>query len=182
VSKAAKRSVGLFLLAAALGVLAWRLWPDAGQARRQQRSRELLQAVIQNRLADATRLLDEGADPNTQAPPLSLAQKARWDYFEVSHGRKALTWGQMDAMTPGLSVLQIAVMNDNADMVRVLLSKGADAGYRNRAGQRALGMVVWPNGVTPPAAGKADRLWRIVALLKAAAAGKAPTPSPSPPQ
>lgn len=54
-SKIVKQPVAFFLLATVLVVLAWRLWPDAGQARRQQRNRELVHAVRLNNVAATAR-------------------------------------------------------------------------------------------------------------------------------
>lgn len=69
-TKTAKQFVGMFLIVAVLGVLTWRLWPDGGQARQQQRNSHMVCAVVRNRLADATRLLDEG---QTRTPKYRLS-------------------------------------------------------------------------------------------------------------
>ncbi len=180
-SKVARQSVVLFLLAVALGVLTWRLWPDAGQASRQQRNRALFQEVTANHLAAATRLLDEGADPNAQKPPFSFAQKGKMYYFWASHGIKPPAWGQVDDTYIGWSMLQLAAMRGNAELVDVLLSKGADVNYRNKIGDTALSRVQGMKGRMSPAAWNASSYPRIVALLKAAEARRtAPTPVPSP--
>lgn len=171
-----KQLVALCLLALIVGVLTWRLWPDGDQMRRQQRSRGLLRAVMQNHLADATRLLDEGADPDIQLQPLSFTQKAQIYYFEVSHRVKPPGWKQMDDANPHWSVLQIAAMRGNADMVSVLISKGADVGYRDKTGNTALGEVQGVRGGMPPALSSGRDYPRVVALLKAAEARKKARP------
>lgn len=171
-SRTAKQLAALFLLTLVVCALAWRLWPDGGQARRQQRNHELLQAVIQNHLADAARLLDEGADPNMQQPAFSLSKKAEIYYFGVSRRIKTPNWRHLDDMNPRWSVLQIAAMHGNADMINALLSKGADVGYRDRQGGTAL---TWVGGVkSNPAvvSASARKYPRVVALLRAAEARK----------
>lgn len=172
-SKTTKRSVAVFLLALVVCVLAWRLWPDGGEARRQQRNRDLLRAVSYNRLAEATHLLDEGADPNAQVPPLSFTQKTKLEYLEMSRGKKPVAWSQIDAKyaDTGWSVLEVAVIHNKVSMVQALLSKGADAGYHDPWGQTALGWANMLKGGSPLASGTADSL-RIAASLQAAEAKK----------
>ncbi len=169
--KSIKRIIGLCLLALVVGVLAWRLWPDGEQARRQQRNSDLVRAVQVNDLAAATRLLNEGADPNAQAVPLSFTQKVKWDYVQVSHGRKALTWSQMDAWNPRWSALEIAVLHGKLSMVKVLLSKGAEVRHRDEFGDTALSWAERLKGGPKLASDTHDRLL-IAALLEAAEARK----------
>ncbi len=180
-TKIARQSIALFLSAVVLGLLVWRLWPDAWQAHRQQRSRELLRAVAQNRLADATRLLNEGADPDTQMPPISFSQKAELYYlFYVSHRLKPPAGRRIEDLSPVWSVLEIAAMRGNADMVGTLLAKGAHVGYRDRRGDTALGWAERMKGVVMPT--RMPTRWgasqypRTIALLKAAEVKKAPSP------
>ena len=169
-TKTAKQFVGLFLIVAVLGVLAWRLWPDSGRARQQQRNSDLVRAVIRNHLADATRLLDEGADPNTQIPSFNTLQKAEWYLYGVSHRMKPPTWRQMDDMDPHWSLLNFAAVRGNTDMVSVLLLRGADVGYRDRAGETALvqAKMRLNSSLTTPQGASSTR--RIIALLRAAEA------------
>lgn len=171
-TKTAKQFVGMFLIVAVLGVLAWQLWPDGGQARQQQRNSHMVCAVVRNRLADATRLLDEGADPNTQIPSFDTLQKAEWYFSEVSHRTKPPTWRQMDDLNPHWSLLNFAVVSGNMDMVNVLLLKGADVGYRDRAEETApvQAKIGLNSSLTTPQEASSTR--RIIALLRAAEARK----------
>ncbi len=179
----AKRSLALFLLALVVCALAWRLWPDGREAHRQQRNRDLFRAVALHRLADATRLLNEGADPDTQMPPISFSQKAELYYlFYVSHRLKPPAGRRIEDLSPVWSVLEIAAMRGNADMVGTLLAKGAHVGYRDRRGDTALGWAERMKGVVMPT--RMPTRWgasqypRTIALLKAAEVKKAPVPSP----
>ena len=171
-TKTAKQFVGMFLIVAVLSVLAWRLWPDGGRARQQQRNTDLVRAVVRNYLADATRLLEEGADPNTQIPSFDTLQKAEWYFSEVSHRMKPPTWRQMDDLNPHWSLLNLAVVSGNMDMVNVLLLKGADVGYRDRAGETASvqAKIRLNSSLTTPQEASSTR--RIIALLRAAEARK----------
>lgn len=171
--RTAKQSIAVFLAVAVLGLFIWHLWPDNGEARQRQRDSDLLRAVSYNRLADATRLLDEGADPNTRVPPLSLTQKTKLEYQEMSHGKRPVAWSQIDAAygDAGWSVLEVAVMHGKVSLVQALLSKGADVEYRDPWGQTALGWANMLKGGSPLASRTADSL-RIAALLKAAEANK----------
>ena len=168
----AKQFISLFLAVAVLGVLAWRLWPDGGQARRQQRNSELLNAVSQNRLTDATHLLGEGADPNTQTPPTSLAEKVSYYRFLRLSGAKVMPWGHMADRNQHYSVLEVATMHGNADMVGLLLSKGADVTHRDRAGDTALDRAEIFDRMPKFGALKNRDDTRVVVLLKAARAKK----------
>ncbi len=173
----AKRSLALFLLALVVCALAWRLWPDGREAHRQQRNCDLFRVVALHRLADATRLLDEGADPNTQTPPLSTSQKAEWYYFNVLHRMKPPTWGQMDTMMPRWSALQLAVVGGDADMVSLLLSRGADVGYQDKTGKTALNQAKMGLNSSLTTPREAHNFRHIVVLLRAAEARKkAPNP------
>jgi len=169
-NRAAKQSFVLFLLVAAVGVLAGRLWPDGAQARRHQRDRDLVHAVQYNDVTTATRLLNEGADPNGHIQPFSVTQKAQIYYDLVSHRVKAPSWSGIDKMNAHLSLLEIAVIRGNGDMVSALLSKGADAGYQDGGKMTALTWAKMPNGATWPGGRNGPASPRILALLKAAAA------------
>ena len=169
-TRTAKQSIGLFLSVVVLGVLAWRLWPDGGRARQQQRNTGLLSAVLTDHLSDATQMLDEGADPNVQTRPFSVAGKAQAYYYFVSHKVKPPDWGHMDDLNPRLSVLQIAVDRGDAEMVGVLLTKGADVRYRDKAGSTALDLAEIRKATLPPTTWNASTYPRIVALLKGAEA------------
>ena len=169
-SKTAKQFAALFLVALVICLLAWRFWPDGRQALQQQRNSELLQAVAQSRLADAARLLDEGADPNTQTQPLSLSQKAQIYYHYLSHGTKVPTWSDPDKMDVRWSVLQVAIVQGNADMVNVLLTKGADVGHRDRMGETALKLAKMELGSSLTTDRQAQSFRRIIVQLRAAEA------------
>lgn len=168
-NKAAKQSFVLLLLAAAVCLLAWRLWPDSAQARRHQRDHALMKAVQANDLMSATRLLDEGADPNGHIPPFSVTWKARICYDFVSRGAKAPSWSGIDKMNSHCSLLEIAVIRCDGDMVSLLLSKGADAGYQDSGKMTALTWAKMPNGAVRPGGRNGADAPRILALLKAAA-------------
>lgn len=84
-TKTARQLTALFLLVAIFGVLAWRLGPDGGRARQRQRDTDLVRVVVRNHLADATRLLDEDADPNARMPPARSSDRAATYYFDVSN-------------------------------------------------------------------------------------------------
>lgn len=177
-SKALKQYAAFFLLALIVGVLAWRLWPDDGQARRQQgRDRALVLAVQGDDLAAATRLLGEGADPNAQTPPTSIGQKVRYYRFMVSNGVKVPPWGHMGDRNQHYSVLEVASMRGNADMAGLLLAKGADVSYKDRAKGTALGWALSLNGFSLFGRQDSRDYPRVVALLRAAKARrKAPSP------
>ena len=131
-TRTVKQAVAAFLAVAVLGLLAWRLWPDGGQVRQQQRNRELIREVWLGHLAGATRLLDLGADPNAHMQPPTFSDKVGLYYFCFSHKLKAPPWQKIDDMNPGWPPLQMAAMRGNADMVSLLLSKGADVSYRDK--------------------------------------------------
>ena len=167
-TRTAKQYAALFLVAAVVGLLAWRLWPDGGRAQRRQHDNELLIAVLQDRLADTTRLLDEGADPSAQTQPRSITEKAQKYYFLVSHGMGAPNWGAMDNYNPRLSALQIAVDRGDADVVSLLLMRGADVGHRDRAGDTALDLAEIRRALLQSTSQSTGSYPRIIALLKAA--------------
>jgi len=169
-NKAAKQSLVLVFVVAAAGLLAWRLWPDQAQARRQQRDRDLIQAVRHNDLSAATRLLGEGADPNARTPPISVSQKAQIYYFYAARMRRVPAWGDLDRMDPHWSLLEVAVLRGDADMVSALLTKGADANYHDKGGITAL---TWAGRMKSFSRNNGDHP-RIIALLKAAAARPRP--------
>jgi len=175
-----KKSIALLLAACVLGVLVWMVWSDGGQARRERRDRALVVAVQRSDLAAATRLLGEGADPNAQTPPTTLSQKVRYYRFMVSNGAKVSPWGHMEDRNQHYSVLEIAAMRGDADMAGLLLSRGADVDYKDRAKGTALGWAISLSGLSlfGPQDGRDYK--RVVALLKAARRpGRAAYPAPT---
>jgi hypothetical protein len=183
--KSSQQLTALLLIVALASVLVWRPWADGRDERRQQRNQALLTAAARNRLGDVVSLLDEGADPDTQMPPMSFSQKAELYYlFYVSHRLKPPAGRRIEDLSPVWSVLEMAAMRGNADMVGTLLAKGAHVGYRDRRGDTALGWAERMKGVVMPT--RMPTRWgpsqypRTIALLKAAEVKKAPTPVPSP--
>ena len=103
--RAARLSIRLSLTVAVLGCLAWRLWPDSTQARRQQRGLALAYAV------------------------------------------------QHDDVPAATCLLEVAAVNGDAEMVSVLLSRGANVNYRVRGLKwRAIDMAEGRRVLVPPAA------------------------------
>ena len=78
----------------------------------------------------------------------------------------------MDDLNPHWSLLNLAVVSGNMDMVNVLLLKGADVGYRDRAGETApvRAKIGLNSSLTAPQEASSTR--RIIALLRAAEARK----------
>lgn len=169
-NKAAKQSFVLALVVAALGLLAWRLWPDPAQARRHQRDRALIRAVQANDLSAATRLLGTGADPNGHLPPISVSRKAQIYYLYSSRLRRVPAWGDLERMDRHWSLLEVAALLGNADMVSALLAKGADVNYHDRAGNTALTLAGKLNGDSR----NGSDYPRVLALLNAAVARPRP--------
>lgn len=128
-----KRPAALLLMVCALAAVAWLLWADGGQSRRTRRDRALVSAVQKDDLAAAARLLGEGADPNAQTPPTSLGRKIHYYRRVVSGGAGVPSLGHLGDRGPHYSVLEIASMRGNVGMVSLLLSRGADASYKDRA-------------------------------------------------
>jgi len=166
----ARKSLRLFLLAAAAGLLLWGSWLYAGQVRRQQRDRALVRAVKSDRLPAALALLDEGADPSARTPPLSAFQKAKVFYYGKKHGVTMPAWGHMDDANQGWSVLEIAVMRGDPALVSALLFKGADLAYKDKAGKTATDWAQHLSGTSEMAFPGGSTYRRILASLKAAAA------------
>lgn len=129
-----KRPAALLLMVCVLGVFAWLLRPNGG---RERRDRALVSAVQKDDLAAATRLLGEGADSNTQTPPTSLGRKIHYYQRVASGGAGVPSLGRLGDRSPHYSVLEIAAMRGNPDMVRLLLSKGADVSYKDRTNRTA---------------------------------------------
>jgi len=163
-----RKSLALVFIVAAVGFLTWRLWPDGASSRRHQRGLALIHALGTNDLVAATRLLDEGADPNAQLPTLSFTQKAEKYYLRVSRGMKSPTWNQDDEFNPRWSALEVAVVFDDVDMVGPLLAKGADAKYRDKIGNTALVWAKRLKMVERPGTQKSRDYSRMILLLEAA--------------
>ena len=163
-----KKPAVLLLAACALGVLAWVVWSGAGQGKRERRDQALVSAVQKDDLPAATRLLNGGADPNAQTPPTTFSQKVRYYRFMVSNGAKVPPWGHLGDRNQHYSVLEIATMRGDADMVGLLLSRGADVNYKDRAKGTALGWALTLGDF--PQFGPPDGrdYKRVIALLRAA--------------
>ncbi len=175
-TRTAKQYAAAFLIIAILGVVTWRLWPDDGRAR--QRDNDLVHAVKTNDLPDVTRLLEEGADPNALLPAFGLSQKAQIYYLGVTHKIKTPDWGHMDDMNPRWSVLELAVLRGDSDIVSALLSKGADIRYRDKQGKTVVMWGAMLEGMPAMPLGTNRDYPRIAAMVKAAAARPRPAAHP----
>ena len=173
-TRTAKQSVGLFLIVAVLGVLAWRLWPDGGRG---SGSAIMTWCARWRRTTSmpAIRLLNEGADPNAQMQPTSFTRKVQIDYNNLSRGLQAPSWSLMDAVNLRAPVLEVAVEHDKVSMVKALLAKGADVERRDRMGDTALSRGQMLSGRSLQESGAHDQNL-IFILLKAAEAKKTARP------
>src|SRR5262245_700557 len=130
----------------------------------------LIAALVHNEVAEATRLLDDGADPNEGRfvgfPPVFLAiQRQALGLLRAM----AATGADLNARDgSGSTALMWAAFNEHGDaaLVEELLARGADPLAANRAGETAL---VWAlrRGETPAVAALRKAGASDAALLRA---------------